>query len=186
MSKVVLLSGGLDSALCLQLAINKGDEVIALGFDYGQPHSIELDYASRFCQKRGVPFKVLALPVLPKPDGLVFSGRNLLLAAQAAVEALAERADTVVMGANLSDSKDFPDCRAGFFEALEKCLSAYGLKMEAPLLGLSKAEIVTLAASVGLDRKETWTCYSPVNEEPCGVCYSCRGLEEAVKSATRN
>lgn len=182
----MLFSGGLDSALCLHLSLIRSEKVFAVGFDYGQPHGIELEYAARFCANRGVPFKVLNLGFLPKPDDLVFSGRNLLLAANAAVEALAMGADTIVMGANRSDSKDFPDCRPDFFEGLEKSLKAYGIGLKVPLLGMSKTQIVELAEREGLNRAETWTCYKPNNGNPCGVCYSCHGLEEAVKSAARN
>lgn len=182
MAKLVLLSGGLDSTLCLDLAVEDGGKVFAVGFDYGQDHGIELEYAERTAARLGVPFKVIWLPKLPRPDGLVFSGRNLLICAYAITEAVALGCDSIVVGANKSDHKDFPDCRPEFFFGLSEAAKAYGVSVLTPLLGMSKSDVVRVAESRGLGLVHTWTCYSPKDGGPCGECYSCKGLQEAVKN----
>src|SRR5688572_19331842 len=76
-SRLLLLSGGLDSALCLQ----RYGARLAIGFDYGQPHVIELEYAERIAARYETQFERHRLPDLPKLDDLVFSGRNAVMLA---------------------------------------------------------------------------------------------------------
>lgn len=170
---LILLSGGLDSALCLARYGAKQ----AIGFDYGQPHRIELTYAVKVAELFGVPFVVRHLPEMPRVNDVVFAGRNAVLLSVAAAHAQAAGIDRVVIGCNFSDTRRFPDCRPDFIRSMDKALSsAYGVRVFAPLLTTTKAQIVAEARERGLP--ETWTCYAPTAAgQRCGECYSCKGLQ---------
>jgi 7-cyano-7-deazaguanine synthase len=169
---ILLLSGGMDSALILSQT--KVD--LAVGFDYGQPHVIELGYAERLAARYGVPFQKIMLPRLPLVDDVVFAGRNAVMLSFAA--SLTHGGGKVLIGCNKDDAERFADCRLPFLVAMNEALAVYGVTVAAPLLHLTKREIVARAA--GLD---TWTCYSPkhdfFNDEyvQCGECRACRGIQ---------
>ncbi len=169
---LLLLSGGIDSALCLA----KYGARETVGFDYGQPHVIELEYAARLAESYGVPFSIHKLPGIPRIDDVVFAGRNAVMLSYAA--SLAQRAgvSTIVIGCNFSDAQRFADCRPEFIRAMSIALkSAYGVSVCAPLLTSSKQQIVQMAEQLNVPA--TWTCYSPTHKNtPCGVCLSCKGL----------
>jgi 7-cyano-7-deazaguanine synthase len=168
---LILLSGGMDSALCLH---RYGAE-LAVGFYYGQPHDIELEYAGRIADHYQVPYIRRNLPFMPRIDDVVFAGRNAVLIAMGAAIAQERGLDTVVIGSNFSDAQRFPDCRPPFIKAMnEACKFAYGVSAVAPLLTMSKAQIVAEAREIGLP--ETWTCYAPKDGRQCGECYACKSL----------
>jgi len=170
---MVLLSGGLDSALCL--ARYGADR--AIGFDYGQPHAIELEFAARIAESFCVPFSVHQLPFMPRIDGVVFAGRNAVMLTAAASRAQAAGIDSIVIGCNFTDAQRFADCRPSFIKAMNTALSeAYGVRVSAPLLTMTKAQIAAEAKERRLPA--TWTCYAPTESgAPCGVCYSCKGIQ---------
>lgn len=168
---LILLSGGLDSALCL----HRYGAALAVGFDYGQPHVIELGYAARIAEKYGVPFERHSLLGMPRVDDVVFAGRNAVMLAAAASIAQVRGLTAIVIGCNFSDADRFADCRPEFIKAMNNAFkSAYGVTVRAPLLTTTKAMIVREAREVGLP--DTWTCYHPINEKPCGECYSCKSI----------
>lgn len=168
---LILLSGGLDSALCLH---RYGAE-LAVGFDYGQPHAIELEYAERIAKKYEVPFERRSLLEMPKVDDIVFAGRNAVMLAAGVAIAQSRGLTDVIIGCNFSDHERFPDCRPTFIRAISNAFKeAYGVSVHAPLLTTTKAEIVREAKECGLP--ETWTCYTPKYRKPCGKCYSCKSL----------
>src|SRR5215211_3789393 len=117
MKVLVLLSGGLDSATALAWA-KQYSECSAIGFDYGQPHLIELDRARRIADHFGVPFEIVALPIMPRINDVVFAGRNLVMAAVAIAEAQARGIRSIVLGCNMSDWARFPDCRPPFWRGV--------------------------------------------------------------------
>jgi 7-cyano-7-deazaguanine synthase len=170
---LILLSGGLDSALCLA----RYGAAQAVGFDYGQPHRVELTHAARIAAHYGVPFSVHQLPSMPRVDDVVFAGRNAVLLAVASALAQASNTENIVIGCNFSDAQRFPDCRPAFIKAMNDALrGAYGVRVSAPLLTMTKAQIVAEARERGIP--ETWTCYAPTPAgERCGECYSCKGLQ---------
>lgn len=174
MGKLLLLSGGLDSALCLNTV---PDIALCVGFDYGQPHVIELEFAQKLAESCGVEFLRIELPKMFAVDDVVFAGRNAVLLATAGAVAQRRGLETVVIGCNKSDSDRFPDCRPEFIVAMNNVMSSYNVSVLAPLLYKTKTEIVTDSEQLGI--RETWTCYRPDNEIPCGKCYSCLGLEAA-------
>lgn len=171
MSTLLLLSGGMDSVLCL----HRYGAALAIGFNCAQGHLIELDYARRIAKEYGVPYETVMLPPLPLVDDIVFAGRNAVFLSHAASIAQARGMSSVMIGCNLSDAARFPDCRPEFIDSMDRALSrAYGVAVLVPLLHMTKSEVVEEARRVGLP--ETWTCYSPINNQPCGECYSCKSL----------
>jgi 7-cyano-7-deazaguanine synthase len=162
----------MDSALCLA----RYGADLAVGFDYGQPHAIELTYAARLAECFAVSFERQSLPATPRINDVVFAGRNAVLLTVAAAIAQARGIDSVVIGCNFSDAQRFPDCRPDFIKAMNTALTgAYGVRVSAPLLTMTKAQIVAEARK--RDLPETWTCYAPTSAgQRCGECYSCKGL----------
>lgn len=168
---LILLSGGMDSALCL----HRYGAALAIGFDYGQPHVIELEYAANIAKKYKVKFERHDLTYMPKVDDVVFAGRNAVLLSYAAGIAQSRGLSAAVIGCNFSDATRFPDCRPAFIRSLNEAFKeAYGVTVHAPLLTTSKAQIVAEAKAAGLP--ETWTCYSPKKGKQCGKCYACKSL----------
>ena len=172
MKSVVLLSGGIDSAVCLALA--RGSDRLALGFDYGQPHQIELQHAQKVADAEGVSLLVQHLPFMGKINDVVFAGRNAVLASLAASLAASRGYEAVVMGCNYSDWQRFPDCRPAFINPLREALKyGYGISLSTPLLRMSKHQIVDKAKELGVDLSLTWSCYNPQQGRACGKCLAC-------------
>lgn len=168
--KLLLLSGGMDSALLL----HKYGADLCVGFDYGQPHAVELQYAERLAATYSTRFLKVPLPGMSRIDDVVFAGRNAVLLSVGASIAHAEGMDHVVIGCNFSDAQRFSDCRPEFIRSMNAALkSAYGVSVHAPFLTTTKAQIRAEVESLGL---RTWTCYSPRGDQACGECYSCEGL----------
>jgi 7-cyano-7-deazaguanine synthase len=211
---VILLSGGLDSSTCLLIARAEGFETHALSFDYGQRHAIELDRARTIASRYGaashhvarIDFPAAAASALtdesiPVPRNALgrepipvtyVPARNMLFLSHAVALGESLRAFDIFIGANALDYSGYPDCRPEFLEAFEKTANlgtragaeGAAFRIQAPLLRMSKAEIVRRAASLGLDFASTSSCYDPgANGVPCGSCDSClfrrRGFEEA-------
>lgn len=116
-------------------------------------------------------------------------GRNLLFLAMAGSLLDSIQADTIIAGPNAVDFSGYPDCTPAFYQAAADALArgtqkgvTEGIEVLAPLMHLSKAEIVRLAASLQVPFKLTWSCYAG-GDKPCGVCDSCKlrakGFEEA-------
>jgi 7-cyano-7-deazaguanine synthase len=180
MKTLVLLSGGLDSAVVLDLMLSEDGGCDALLFDYGQPHKIELDYARRLADSRAVSHRTVELTHMPLVNDVVFAGRNLVLASHAVAIAAAEGFRAVALGCNQSDHDRFPDCRPAFWRAVnEATRSAYGVSVYLPLLRMSKTQVVKLAKDRGVAIDRTWSCYNPQNDKPCGVCLACKTRTEA-------
>lgn len=184
MKTVVLLSGGLDSATVLAGCVAQGDECFALGFAYGQPHKIELEYARKLADHYEVPFKILMVLGIPLVDDVVFSGRNLVLSAHAIAFAQARKFDRIAVGCNESDWARFPDCRPAFWKALRDCADAYGIEVVTPLLHSWKGAVVEAARKLNVPINQTWSCYSPEHVTypvdhitPCGRCLACTTRE---------
>lgn len=176
MNTLLLLSGGIDSALCL--AANVDRIAACVGFDYGQPHLRELERAADLAGRYGKPFEVVTLPRLPLVNDVVFAARNAVMLSVAAAMAQARGLDQVMIGANAADRERFLDCRGRFFDALDNALFvAYGVRVSTPLLEWAKADIVARAREIGLPLDLTLSCYHP--NGPCGECLACRTRAEA-------
>jgi 7-cyano-7-deazaguanine synthase len=212
---IVLLSGGLDSATCLLLAREDGFETLALSFDYGQRHSIELERARTLAGRYGAREHRIVRLDLPSggPSALTNTAltiprdslgneaipityvpaRNTVFLSHAIAWGEAVGAGDIFIGANALDYSGYPDCRPEFLEAFETAANlgtkagvegALAFRIRAPLLRLSKADIVRLGARLGLDFSLTTSCYEPsAGGKPCGHCDSCllrhKGFREA-------
>ena len=211
---VILLSGGLDSATCLLIAREERFEAHALSFDYGQRHRVELDRARALAARHGaashrvvrIDFPGAGASALTDPSIAVpkhalgqdrvpvtyVPARNTLFLAHALALAETLEAFDIFIGANALDYSGYPDCRPEFLEAFEKAANlgtrsgfeGKRFRIRAPLLDLSKAGIVRLAARLGLDFALTSSCYEPGDGgRPCGGCDACllraRGFQEA-------
>lgn len=210
---VVLLSGGMDSATALAVARKEGVRAYALSVDYGQRHRSELDAAARIARSLGVvehrlvrvdlgaiggsalTDPAIVVPTAPSegiPPTYVPARNTVFLAlALGWAEVLGLR--DLYIGANVLDYSGYPDCRPEYlraFEMLAALATRAGVeegarfRVHAPLLHLSKAEIVRLGCALGVEYALTVSCYRADAEgRACGVCDSCRlrrrGFEEA-------
>ena len=200
---VVLLSGGLDSATVLALACSRGFDCHALSVDYGQRHAAELAAARRVARAQGViDHRVVHMDLRPiggsaltdpaiavpeAPTGGIPStyvpARNTLLLALALGLAEVLDAGDLFIGVNAVDYSGYPDCRPEFiaaFESLARLATRRGveggrLSVHAPLLHSSKADIIRLGLSLGVDYAVTVSCYqADADGRACGRCDSCR------------
>jgi 7-cyano-7-deazaguanine synthase len=211
---IVLLSGGLDSATCLRIAQSEGFDVLALSFDYGQRHRIELDCASALVARYGaaehriekLDFPAAAASALtdrtqsvprhalgrePIPSTYV-PARNTLFLAHALAWAEGAGARDIFVGANALDYSGYPDCRPEFLEAFEAMANlgtragteGRGFRVRAPLIAMTKADIVARASELGLDFALTTSCYDPgPRGEACGGCDACLLREKGFREA---
>jgi 7-cyano-7-deazaguanine synthase len=213
MRAVVLLSGGLDSATVLAIARGEGRDCIALSFAYGQRHEIELAAAKRVAAAAGVREHVVypldlrqfggnALTddiAVPKDEvgkgGIPITyvpARNTIFLAIALGLAEARGAAEIWLGVNAVDYSGYPDCRPDFIEAFQQVI-ARGTRsgvergeprLVAPLIMMTKADIIRHGVALGVDYALTHSCYDPDRQgRACGHCDSCmlrrRGFEEA-------
>lgn len=210
---ICLLSGGLDSTVCLYVARSEGYAPIALSVEYGQRHFREISAARALTKLLVVPhfFSTLSMPwkgsalldakiQLPKDrDEKTMSGdipatyvpgRNSVFLAMAMSCAETEGAEAIFIGANVLDYSGYPDCRPVYLEAVAAAMwggtkaGVEGRKIEvkAPLIKLTKKEIVLLGQKLGVPFEKTWSCYAG-EDAPCGICDSCilraKGFREA-------
>jgi 7-cyano-7-deazaguanine synthase len=216
---VVLVSGGLDSATTLAIARERGHACHALSFDYGQRHAVELAAARRVAAAQGVTeHRVLEMPIgqlghsaLTDPSIAVpetaasgipvtyVPARNTIFLAFALGYAEVVGAQHIYIGVNAVDYSGYPDCRPGFIRAFEylanlatrAAVEGRTVAIHAPLIELSKADIVRRGTALGVNFAITVSCYQPDAEgRACGRCESCRlrrkGFEEAgVSDPTR-
>ncbi|MFN3389303.1 MAG: 7-cyano-7-deazaguanine synthase QueC [Allosphingosinicella sp.] len=209
---VVLLSGGLDSMVAAARAREEGHDLLALTVDYGQRHRVELDAAARIAAALGAA-RHIVLPLdltafggsaltadIDVPKGGVGAdipvtyvpARNTIMLSLALGWAEAAGAATIWIGVNALDYSGYPDCRPEFvaaFEALARLATKAGVEGEeiqvrAPLLHMSKADIVREADRLGLDAGLSWSCYDPApGGEHCGLCDSCRLRSKGFEAA---
>jgi 7-cyano-7-deazaguanine synthase len=210
---VILLSGGLDSATVLAMAREQHRDCIALSFAYGQRHEIELAAAQRVAQSIGVSEHLVYNLDLRAFGGSALTGeisvpkdavgapgipvtyvpaRNTIFLSVALGLAEARQAQEIWIGINAVDYSGYPDCRPEFIEAFQQVIlrgtksgiERRGPRIVAPLITLSKAQIIRRGVELGVDFSLTHSCYDPdAGGRACGHCDSCllrrRGFEEA-------
>lgn len=197
-SAVCLTSGGQDSTTCLFWAKRHFDRILAIAFDYGQRHRIELQAASAVCDLASIPLDILKLSVLEQLGGTALldttttirrddqhhglpntfvPGRNLMFLTAAAAYAYQREIHDLVIGACETDYSGYPDCREATMQAMQHSLSLgldYTIRIHTPLMHLTKAQTVHLA--VELEAMEalalSHTCYEGLCP-PCGNCPAC-------------
>lgn len=216
---VILLSGGLDSATTLAIALRQGYRCHALSFDYGQRHIAELAAAQALARHLGVEEhrtvrldlgalggsaltdRAIAVPEIPV-EGIPVTyvpARNTVMLAYALAWAEVLGARDIFIGVNAVDYSGYPDCRPEFIAAFEKLanlatkagIEQGGFHIHAPLISLSKAEIIQQGLELGVDYSLTVSCYqASADGKACSRCDSCRlrraGFEQAgIKDPTR-
>lgn len=210
---VVLLSGGLDSSTVLGLATEAGYACTGLSFRYGQRHTTELVRAAQIARHFGADHRVIdidigsfggsaltdeaqSVPTGGTDEGVIPStyvpGRNTVFIAVGLSLAEAIEAQSLHLGINAVDYSGYPDCRPDYLAAYQTLADlatragreGRGARLVAPLLHLTKADIVAEALRVGVPIEVTWSCYQG-GAEPCGECDSCRIRDDALVSAGR-
>ena len=210
---LVLLSGGLDSATCLAIARAEGFDAYALSVEYGQRHAAELAAAKRVAAALGaVAHRVahvdlgqfggsaLTDPSLEVPTGGVdgsipityVPARNTIMLSIAMAWAEVLGAQHIYVGVNAVDYSGYPDCRPAFIEAFEAManlatkagVEGHRLTIHAPLIDLSKAQIIQRGTELGVDYGLTVSCYQADDAgRACGCCDSCRLRQEGFAAA---
>jgi 7-cyano-7-deazaguanine synthase len=209
---VVLLSGGLDSATTLAIARADGFACYALSVDYGQRHSVELEAARRIATALGAAeHRVMridlagiggsaltdaSIPIPQAPtSGIPITyvpARNTTLLSLALGWAEVLEARDLFVGVNAIDYSGYPDCRPEFIAAFEKLaalatragVEGQPLHIHAPLIQMTKADIIRRGTELGVDFALTVSCYQPdAQGRACGRCDSCRLRKEGFKAA---
>ena len=211
-SAIVLLSGGLDSATVLAMARHDGWDCRALSIDYGQRHRAELDAAKRVAAALGaaehrsikldltvfggsaltdrsidVPSRAsTGIPVTYVP------ARNTIFLALALAYAEVSASQAIFIGVNAIDYSGYPDCRAEFLAAFatvanlgtKRAVEGARVTIEAPIVGMTKADIVRRGAQLGVDFSLTVSCYNAdAAGRACGRCDACRFRRQGFAEA---
>ena len=210
---IVLLSGGLDSATTLAIAVDAGFECYCLSFDYGQRHRAELDAAERVAKALGahehrvmrldlgqfggsaLTDSSIAIPVDGIHPGIPVTyvpARNTIMLSMALAWAEVLGSRDIFLGVNAVDYSGYPDCRPDYIAAFEMmanfatkaAVEGAWLTIHAPLIDLTKAEIIRRGSTLGVDYRETVSCYQANPEGiACGICDSCRLRHEGFVTA---
>jgi len=211
---VVLLSGGLDSATAAAIAKNEGFDLYALTIEYGQRHAVEIESARAVARALGavrhveLHVELSAFGGSALTDGIdvpkdrdlgsaeipatYVPARNTVFLSLAMAWAEAAGAQDIYIGVNALDYSGYPDCRPEFIEAFERLaalatksgIEGVRLRIHAPLIRMTKAEIIRRGLELKVDYSLTHSCYDPDRAgRPCGHCDSCllraKGFAEA-------
>ena len=198
---VVVLSGGLDSTVCMAIAAREDQNLLALTFDYGQRHRSELGRAAAVAGFYRAEHLVVHLDAsqwggsaltdqnidVPAPSAdngeippTYVPARNLIFLSVAVGVAEVRDADACYLGVNALDYSGYPDCRPEFIQsfeqtaalALKRGVEGNPVRVRTPLIDKTKAEIVQLGVELGAPLQLTWSCYRG-GDRPCGACDSC-------------
>ena len=210
---VVLLSGGLDSATCLAIARSQGFSCYCLSFDYGQRHNAELQAARRVAAALGATEQrtlnlglaqfggsaltdtSIAVPTAGVQPGIPVTyvpARNTIMLSLALAWAKVLGSRDIFVGVNAVDYSGYPDCRPEYIAAFETManlatkagVEGHKLAIHAPLIDLSKADIIRRGLALGVDYGLTVSCYqADADGQACGACDSCRLRAEGFAAA---
>ncbi len=208
---IVILSGGMDSTVLAHLLRADGVELECLSVDYGQRHRRELEYAKATAERLGARWHLADLrgvthllggsaltDDIAVPDGhytdasmraTVVPNRNAIMLSVAVGLAVSSGADAVAFGAHAGDHPIYPDCRPSFVTAFEDMArlategyTAAPLRVIAPFLEQTKADICRAGHALGVPWAATWSCYKG-GELHCGTCGTCVERREAFALA---
>ncbi|MFW5447534.1 MAG: 7-cyano-7-deazaguanine synthase QueC [Methylophagaceae bacterium] len=209
---VILLSGGLDSVTTLAIAQQQGFECYTLSFDYGQRHDVELKAAAALSKQMGaLEHKVIKIDLrsiggsaltdsaIDVPDhheeGIPVTyvpARNTVFLSIALGWAEVLEAQAIFVGVNAVDYSGYPDCRPEFINAFEQLanlatkagVEGQKLTVHAPLITMTKAEIIQQGTALGVAYSQTISCYQANSEgKACGQCDSCRFRKQGFEQA---
>ena len=211
---VALLSGGIDSATAAGIAIEAGQKVIGLSFDYGQRHLRELRAADTLAndlnledhitikidlsswggssltdKSQQIPTKGIQKNIIPNT---YVPGRNTIFVAIGLSLAEARGANRIALGINAMDYSGYPDCRPDYLDAYQELANlsskvgreGKGITLWAPLLDWKKTKIFQEALRLKIPIEKTWSCYKG-EIKPCGHCDSCRIRDQALQEIGR-
>jgi 7-cyano-7-deazaguanine synthase len=205
---VLLLSGGMDSAVTLYIARKKGYKTYCLIFDYGQRHRKEVGFAKRIARISNSEYLVLHIKLPWRKSALLdkrisvpqnrdlspgnkvipityVPARNTIFLSFGLSFAEAIGAESIFIGANARDFSGYPDCRPLYFKAFnelaKKATNSRGIRIETPLLYKRKEEIVEIGRKLGVPFELTWSCYKG-GKRPCGRCDACRLRARGLKA----
>ena len=205
MEKIVLvLSGGMDSAVLLYHLLDAGHTLKTLSVNYGQRHVREIESAAALSERVGVEHRIADLrsinPLLGSnslssaeievPEGhyaeesmkqTVVPNRNMIMLSVAVGWALALQFDAVAYGAHSGDHAIYPDCREEFAQALDEAVGLcdwQGMQLMRPFVELDKGAIAQRGDALGVPFELTWTCYKG-GAVHCGKCGACQERREA-------
>ena len=208
---VVLLSGGLDSATTLAIALDDGYDVYALSFDYGQKHNKELKCAEKIAEhykikhktikvdlswtKSALTDKKIKIPESRKNIGknipvTYVPARNMIMLSFALAYTETIDADAVFIGANAIDYSGYPDCRPEFYDAFQKTAElgtkkgaeSKPIQIKYPLINMTKSNIIKKGMELEVPYHLTWSCYKG-KKKACGKCDSCMLRLKGFKEA---
>ncbi len=219
MKAVCLIYGGMDSAVAAAIARQEGYECYPLSFNYGQRNRKEIEAAKNIAEWLGGRHKIIEIDMrqiggsaltdnieVPEHgEGIPVTyvpARNTIFLSIALAYAEVIDADAIFIGVNAIDYSGYPDCRPEYIEAFQKManlatkrsVEGKPIKIKAPLLYLSKAEIVKKGYELNVPFEKTWSCYRE-GEKACGRCDSCRlrlkafkeaGLEDPIEYESKN
>jgi 7-cyano-7-deazaguanine synthase len=198
---VLLLSGGLDSAVLLAREVaGRGQRPFCVGFGYGQRHRKELWCAAKIAKHYGCEYQQEVIPIgIFRGSALTFSGpvphghfedpiqkatvvpnRNMVLLALAAALAVGRGENEILFAAHAGDARIYADCRLEFVNTISWAMDlACGVTVLAPFLAMTKRDIVQLGRELAVPMEMTWSCYEG-GEVPCGLCGACCERNEAM------
>ncbi len=209
---VVLLSGGLDSATVLAFARSQGFECYCLSLDYHQRHIAELEAAKNVAKVMGATVHKIAQLDLSLFGGSALTddaiavpehatggipityvpARNTIMLSLALAWAEVLESQDIFIGVNALDYSGYPDCRGEYVKAFQNmanlatksAVEGKTITVHAPLIDMTKAQIVQLGTQLGVDYAMTVSCYqADSNGEACGLCDSCRLRREGFAAA---
>ncbi|MCA0173279.1 7-cyano-7-deazaguanine synthase QueC [Bacillus sp. RAR_GA_16] len=209
---VIVLSGGLDSTTCMGMAKEKGYELYPITFHYGQKHNREVEQAKKVADYYNAPdHRIVNISFLNQIGGSALTddsidvptdmdedeipvtyvpARNMIFLSLASAYAEVIGAEAIYIGVSAVDYSGYPDCRPEFIDSMNETVNlatkagATGseMKIETPLIHLTKADTVSEGLRLNVPYELTTSCYNG-EEEACGECDSCRlrlkGFEEA-------
>lgn len=210
-SAVAIVSGGMDSVTLAYMLDAEGYGLHLLSVDYGQRHRKEIDFARRCAERLGARFDVVDITGVGRllsgsaltddievPHGhyaeetmavTVVPNRNAIMLSVAYGAAVADGAEMVAAAVHAGDHFVYPDCRPAFveaFDAMERLATeGFGhpeLRLHAPFVDKTKADIAKIGAELGVPYGDTWSCYEG-GEVHCGLCGTCTERKEAFELA---
>lgn len=207
---VILLSGGLDSATVAAMALLEEYELFALTFDYGQNNKEELQASEKIVNALKIPSHlIIPLPFMRIFGGSALTNdkipiaknstskeipatyvpaRNIIFMSIALSYAETIGAEIIYSGINAVDYSGYPDCRPEYVDAFNVMafvgtktgVTGKPIRIEAPLINMTKVDIIRAGIALGVDYDMTHSCYSPVEGKACGECDSCQDRRFAL------
>ncbi len=205
---IVLLSGGLDSTVAFYQALDEVKVAMAISFDYGQRHKVELDYANATAVRENVAHRIVDMTSIGRllkgsaltddtwevPEGhyaeesmkqTIVPNRNTIMLSMAVGAAIGIGAKQVWAAMHAGDHPIYPDCRPEFIDKLNQLIpiaTESKVQIVTPFIDMTKQEIIRIGFRLGVNFSDTWSCYKG-GDMHCGRCGTCVERAEAFHLA---